>query len=104
MLQMMQKKIESEGEKEKKLYDEFKCFCKTADEIKKLIESNTAKTGQLKSSKEETAPLQAQLNGDTSRAKDDKLSASMTIEQAKELRTKENESFQQYSAEAKANI
>ena len=29
MLQMMQNKIESEGEKETELYDKYMCYCKT---------------------------------------------------------------------------
>merc|ERR1711972_1075975 len=48
LLQMMQKKVTEEGEKEKDLYDKFMCYCKNgAGDLKASIADNEAKLGQL---------------------------------------------------------
>jgi len=50
MLQMMMKKIEAEGVKEKELYDKFMCYCATADEtLGKSIQDANTKISQLES-------------------------------------------------------
>merc|ERR1719261_2322942 len=65
MLQMMMKKIEAEGVKEKELYDKFMCYCKTADETlgKSIGDANT-KIPQLESDIKEASEEKAQLESD----------------------------------------
>merc|ERR1719201_1769237 len=65
MLQMMMKKIEEEGVKEKELYDKFMCYCKNADETlgKSIGDANT-KIPQLESDIKEAVATKAQLEQD----------------------------------------
>merc|ERR1719161_3120497 len=59
MLQMMQKKIEAEGEKEKELYEKFLCYCRTAKaDLTKAVADSTASVPDLQSQIEE---LEAQI-------------------------------------------
>merc|ERR1719265_1909940 len=54
MLQMMAKKVEAEGEKEKELYDKFICYCKSSgDALGQSIADNDAQIPQLQSDIEE---------------------------------------------------
>merc|ERR1719159_307830 len=63
MLQMMMKKIEEEGVKEKELYDKFMCYCATADETlgKSIGDANT-KIPQLESDIKEAVETKANLD------------------------------------------
>merc|ERR1719161_1246895 len=50
MLQMMSKKVEEEGKKEKELFDKFVCYCKNgASTLGQSIADNNAKVPQLQS-------------------------------------------------------
>merc|ERR1719271_2142689 len=65
MLQMMVKKIEAEGVKEKELYDKFMCYCKTADEtLGKSIGDADTKIPQLESDIKEAVEEKVQLEED----------------------------------------
>merc|ERR1719395_230156 len=54
MLQMMSKKVEAEGEKEKELYEKFMCYCKSSGTtLADSIAGNDAKIPQVQSDIEE---------------------------------------------------
>mmetsp|Transcript_102620 Transcript_102620/g.162121 ORF Transcript_102620/g.162121 Transcript_102620/m.162121 type:complete len:743 (+) Transcript_102620:54-2282(+) len=105
MLQMMTKKVESEGKKEQELFDAFMCYCKTGVEsLETAIKEADAKVSQLESSIDETDASLKQLKSDITSAKADRKEALDTIDKAKALREKEAKAFAKYSSDAKANI
>merc|ERR1719446_1527823 len=105
MLQMMQKKIEAEGEKEQKLFDEFMCYCKNGvDGLVTSIKDGEAKIAQLESSIEETDSGVKQLVSDVKKAKADRKESEDTMGKAKAIREKEAKAFAKTSAESKTNI
>merc|ERR1719281_2011467 len=62
MLQMMQKKVIAEGEKEAELFEKFMCYCKTSGStLEKSIADANAKIPDLQSSIEEAQSKKAQL-------------------------------------------
>merc|ERR1719160_8195 len=65
MLQMMVKKIEAEGVKEKEMYDKFMCYCNTADAtLGKSIQDADTKIPQLESDIKAAVEEKAQLEAD----------------------------------------
>jgi len=105
MLQMMQKKIEKEGEQEQKLFDEFMCYCKNGvGDLEQSIKTAEAKIDDLKSSIEETDAAVKQLVADVKKAKADRKEAEETIGKAKAIRSKEAKAFAKTSSEFKTNI
>merc|ERR1719387_3050405 len=65
MLQMMQKKVEAEGEKEEALFEKFMCYCKNgAATLETSIESAKSKNSQLESSIKETDATLKQTKAD----------------------------------------
>lgn len=105
MLQMMQKKVESEGEKEQKLFDAFMCYCKNGvSDLVTAIKDGEAKIAQLESSIEETDSSVKQLVSDVKKAKTDRTESEETMGKAKGIRSKEAKAFSKSSAESKTNI
>jgi len=105
MLQMMQKKIETEAKVEQELFDKFMCYCKTGvGSLVTSIKDAEQKVTQLESSIEETGSSATQLVADTKKAKADRTEATETLGKAKAIRNKEHRAFAKVSAEAKANI
>merc|ERR1719240_1897676 len=73
MLQMMQKKIEAEGEKEEEIYEKFFCYCETgAATLKKSIEDAEEKIPQLESDIKETEAEAKTLVSDLQKHKTDR--------------------------------
>merc|ERR1719379_769731 len=105
MLQMMVKKIEAEGVKEKELYDKFMCYCKTADETlgKSIGDANT-KIPQLESDIKEAVETKAQLEQDIEAHQSDRDAAKEAMAKATEIREKEAAEYAKESAEDKANL
>merc|ERR1719197_664917 len=65
MLQMMVKKVEAEGEKEKELFEKFMCYCKTSGgALEKGIADAEVKIAELQSEIEEAESKKAQLKED----------------------------------------
>merc|ERR1719388_241074 len=100
MLQMMMKKIEAEGEKEKELYDKFMCYCKTSDETlgKSISDANT-KIPQLESDIKEAVEEKAQLEEDLKAHQEDRAAAEEAMAKATEMREKEAAAFAKENAE-----
>merc|ERR1719191_719895 len=65
MLQMMQKKVTAEGEKEKELYEKFVCYCKgSGAALSKSIADANTKIPAVQSEIEEGEAKMAQLKED----------------------------------------
>merc|ERR1719161_2519064 len=105
MLQMMMKKIEEEGVKEKELYDKFMCYCKNADAtLGKTISDADTKIPQLESDIKEAVEEKAQLESDLEAHQTDRASANEAMAKATEMREKEAAAFAKEESEDKANI
>jgi peptidoglycan hydrolase CwlO-like protein len=105
MLQMMQKKIESEQKVEQELFEKFMCYCKTGvGSLVQSIKDAEGKIGQLESSIEETDSVTKQLTSDIKKAKADRTEATETMGKAKAIRAKEAGAFAKAAADAKTNI
>merc|ERR1719506_1013022 len=87
----MQKKVAEEGEKEKKLFDNFMCYCKNgAGELSATIEASKGKNEQLASSIEETAATLKTTKAELKTAQSDRADAKAAVAKATALREKEN--------------
>jgi len=105
MLQMMMKKIEEEGVKEKELYDKFMCYCATADEtLGKSIGDADTKIPQLESDIKAAVEEKAQLEADLEAHQADRAAAEEAMAKATEMREKEAAAFAKEMGEDKANI
>merc|ERR1719301_127280 len=105
MLQMMVKKIEAEGVKEKELYDKFMCYCNTADAtLGKSIQDADTKIPQLESDIKEASEEKAQLESDLEAHQSDRAAAEEAMAKATEMREKEAAAFAKEMGEDKANI
>jgi len=105
MLQMMSKKIEEEGVKEKELYDKFMCYCKTADgTLGKSIGDANTKIPQLESDIKQAVEEKAQLESDLSAHQADRASAEEAMAKATEIREKEAAAFAKEMGNDKANL
>jgi len=105
MLQMMQKKVEAEGEKEQALFDKFMCYCKNGvGALEESIESARNKIEQLASSIKETAAALKQAKADLGSAQGSRADAKAAIAKATALREKENAAYSKESGEFNTNI
>merc|ERR1719387_2000655 len=105
MLQMMMKKVEAEGEKEKELYDKFMCYCKNADEtLGKSISDADTKIPQLESDIKQAVEEKAQLEADIEAHQADRDAAKEAMAKATEIREKEAAAFAKEMGEDKANL
>jgi septal ring factor EnvC (AmiA/AmiB activator) len=105
MLQMMQKKVEAEGEKEQDMFDKFMCYCKNGvGDLEKSIAEAEAKAGELPSQIEEAEGELVQLKEDLKKAQTDRASAKTAIEEATAIREKEAAAFASESGDLKTNI
>jgi len=105
MLQMMQKKVEAEGEKEQELFDKFMCYCKNSGgELSAQIADAETKVSELPSAVEEAVGQLGQLKEDLKKAQTDRTSAKAAIAEATAIREKEASEFASLSSELKTNI
>merc|ERR1719420_2430919 len=105
MLQMMMKKIEKDGEKEKELFDKFMCYCKNADAtLGKSIGDAETKIPQLESDLKEAVETKAQLEVDIKQHQTDRTAAKEAIAKATEIREKEAAAYAKENAEDMANL
>jgi len=105
MLQMMQKKVQSEGEKEKALYDKFMCWCSTGSgDLSKTIGDANTKIPELGSAIEEAVAQKKQFEEDVEKSSADRAAAKQAIADAKNIREKEAAAFAKFKAEADSNI
>lgn len=105
LMQDMQKEIESEGEKDEKLYKKFMCYCSSntdslsaaGQEAAQQIEELTAKVKAEKAEKKQVAEELKQHKADRADAKQD-------LSKATKLREKEHKEFVAESGDTKTNL
>jgi len=105
MLQAMEKKVASEGEKEQELFDKFMCYCKNGDEaLAKSIGDAEAKAPQVTAAIEAGEAEVTQLKADLKSHQGDRAAAKAAMAEAKGIRAKEAAAFADLASEANANI
>jgi len=105
MLQMMQKKVEAQGEKEDELFEKFLCYCKTTQgELGKSIQDANDKIPQLESDIKASEESRAQLQSELAQHKADRTEAQDAVAKATSVREKEAKAFAAESANQKSNI
>lgn len=105
MLQMMQKKVEAEGEKEKDLFEKFMCYCKNSGgDLQKSISDAEGKVSSLPTQVEEAEGALAQLKEDLKKAQSDRSAAKAAMAEATAIREKEAAAFAKESGDLKTNI
>jgi len=105
LLQMMQKKVEAEGEKEAELFEKFMCYCKSSGEtLGKSIADAEVKMPQLVSDIKEAESAKAQLQEEVTQHQNDRDEAKAAMAKATEIREKEAAAFAKESSNDKANI
>jgi peptidoglycan hydrolase CwlO-like protein len=105
MLQSMSKKIAEEGEKEKKQFEAFMCYCSTGGStLEKSIADAETKIPQLESAIKESGANLLQLKADVKQHKEDRADAKEDMKKATALREKEAAAYAKYSSEANTNL
>merc|ERR1719159_1540124 len=105
MLQMMQKKVEAEGEKEKDLFEKFMCYCKNSGgDLQKSISDAEGKVSSLPTQVEEAEAALVQLKEDLKKAQADRSAAKAAMAEATAIREKEAAAFAKESGDLKTNI
>jgi len=105
LLQMMQKKIQEEAAKEKELYTNFMCYCKTSGgELKQSLSTAEAKAPQVESDIKEAEAQHVQLGEDLKRHQGDRDAARSAMQESTALREKEAAEFAKQKSELDANL
>jgi len=105
MLQMMQKKVTAEGEKEKELFDKFMCYCNTGGaSLSKSIEAAETKIPQVESDLKGSGAAKAQMASDVVQANADRKAAKSAMGEATAIREKAAAAFAKETSEQKADI
>merc|ERR1719443_782946 len=87
---MMVKKVEEEGEKEKKLYEAFMCACKSdMGNLQGAVDDANKKIPELEALIKELDALLKKLKADVEQHKKDRIAARAAIDEATEIRKKE---------------
>jgi len=105
MLQNMQKKVEEEGEAEKKLYDKFMCYCKSGGkDLESSIGAAEEKVSTLPSQITAAEERLTQLKDDIKQHQTDRAAAKGSMKKATAVRDKEAAEFAKLKAEADSNM
>jgi len=105
MLQNMQKKVEEEGEVEKKLYEKFMCYCQNGG--KQLEESISEAEDKVSTLPEEIQAAEEKLTqskDDIKQAQTDRAAGKRSMKKATAVRDKEAAEFAKMKAEADSNL
>jgi len=105
MLQMLEKKVRAEGEKEDELFEKFMCYCKTGGStLSASISAAEAKVPAVGSDIEEAEAKLKQDKEDLKNAQTDRAAAKAAMAEATSIREKEAEAFAAEKSELVANI
>jgi len=105
MLQNMQKKVEEEGEVEKKLYEKFMCYCQSGGkELEASIDKAEDKVSTLPSEIEAAEEKLTQMKDDIKQHQTDRAAAKRSMKKATAVRDKEAAEFAKMKAEADSNL
>merc|ERR1712113_296320 len=101
----MQKKVEEEGAKEKKLFEKFMCYCKNGlGDLRQTIDAAESKVPKVTSALAEAEALKDQLEKDIGELKGGSGEAKAAIAKATGIRDKEAAAFAKDSSDKKTNI
>lgn len=105
MLQMMEQKVQKEGEHRKKLFDKFMCYCKTSRQsLEKSISGAEDKIPQLESDVKEATYSRQQLQEDLKQHRKDRDDAMKTLGTSAALRSKTESAFASEINELSSNM
>jgi chromosome segregation ATPase len=105
MLQNMQKKIEQEGEEQDEMFAKFECYCtKNTEKLQKSIEESKVHIDDLTTANAEDIETDKQLESELKQHKEERASATETIETAEAMRKKDNAAFEAEAADLKQNV
>jgi septal ring factor EnvC (AmiA/AmiB activator) len=105
MLQSMQKKVEQEGEEAEELFAKFECYCtKNSESLSKSIADGEQKTSDLQTAQGANSAEKKQIEEELKQHKDERAAANDAVEQATSMRKKENNAFEQESADLNSNL
>merc|ERR1712008_641694 len=105
MLQNMQKKVEEEGETEKKLYEKFMCYCQNGGkDLETSIGAAEDKVSTLPSEITAQEERLTQLKDDIKKAQTERAAAKRAMKKATAVREKEAAEFAKMKAEADSNM
>lgn len=105
MLQIMSKKIETEGSREQQLFEKFMCYCDNGEgDLTKSVQAAETKVPQLKSNIDETTAEKTKLKGELEQAKGDRDDSKKTLKESQSLRGRSASAFADQATETKTNI
>merc|ERR1719217_1667666 len=105
IVNLLQKKIEEEGEEQQEMFEKFMCYCDTnSGKLQKSVDDLTETVPQNEASVKSKTELKAQIEGELATHKQDREDAQSTVQTSTEQRNKDKSAFDSYSAEAKSNI
>jgi len=105
MLQMMQKKVQAEGEKEQELFDKFMCYCKNgAAALDKSIADAGDAIPELGANIEAGEGQLVQLKEDLKKAQTDRAAAKSAMSEATAIREKDKAAYDKESGDLKTNL
>jgi len=105
LMQNMQKEIETEGAKEKELFDKFMCYCHgSSDELTAAVEKTSAEIDEFGAKLKSEEAEKAQTGIDLVQHKKDRETATGDLEEATVLRNKENAAFAAEVADLETNL
>jgi len=105
MLQNMQKKVEEEGEAEKKLYEKFMCYCQNGGkDLEASIGGAEDKVSTLPSEITAQEERLTQLKDEIKKAQTERAAAKRAMKKATAVREKEAAEFAKMKAEADSNM
>jgi len=105
MLQALNAKVESEGEKERELHEKYMCYCKGAGgTLAKSIADAQTRAPELTAAIEAGNGQMAQLKEDLKNHQNDRAAAKTAMAEATGLREKENAAFKTVESETSTNI
>jgi len=105
LLQNMEKKVSGEGEKEKKIFEKFMCYCKNgADALAKSIADAGNKMPQLEAGITEGEAHLVQLKAEVKAHQTERAEAKTAIASATAVREKENAEFKAATTDLKTNV
>jgi len=105
MLQALNAKVESEGEKERELHEKYMCYCKGAGgTLAKSIADAQTRAPELTAAIEAGNGQMAQLKEDLKNHQNDRAAAKTAMAEATGLREKENAAFNTVESETSTNI
>merc|ERR1719463_382717 len=105
LLKEMQAQIEKEAAADEEMFEKMGCWCETNDREKTAaIEANTQRQSDLEAAVPMYAAKAAQLDVDIKQLKKEVAAASAALEEATEIRAKEQEEFRADEKETVASL